>query len=303
MWRDGWLMGGDTRFHVRALGHGDDVAVLLHGWPEDGRAWEQVAPMLVDQGWRVVCPDLKGFGASDRPHRGHDPRTLADEISQLIANLHVRRVLLVGHDWGGAVALVTAFRHPGRVRGLVLASSPYRQLDLRRSFHIPLFNLPILPEVAFRLAPRALVDVAVRHAAVRQEAFDDDLLDHYAAGIGDDPGAWLAYYRTLSRRAVRDWAVRRVRRRLPGDSTTPNELPVPAHVVWGAEDPATPAHLATRVAFDLQASLEVIEGVGHFPHREDPLAFARSVLRFAAGLPDAGQPVLADVVDLPRRTG
>lgn len=283
MWREGYVSAGDTRFFVRAMGHGDDLAVLLHGWPEDGSAWRRVAPLLVEAGYRVACPDLKGFGASDAPRRGYDAETLADEISQLIRNLHVRRAVLVGHDWGGAVALATAFRHPGRVRSLVVASSPFRQLDLRRAWHIPLWNVPVAPEVAFRVMPRALVAASIRHAAVVTEAFTDDIIDGYAESVSRAPGAWLAYYRTLSRRALVAWAVRRVRGRagfLP-DPPGPHRLRVPTAVVWGEGDPVTPFHLASRVAHDLDAELVAIPDVGHFVHEEDPLALARAIISLA----------------------
>lgn len=283
MWREGIVPGGDTRFFVRALGHGDDLAVLLHGWPEDGSAWRRVAPRLVEAGYRVACPDLKGFGGSDTPRRGYDPETLADEISQLIRNLHVRRAVLVGQDWGGAVALATAFRHPGRVRALVVASSPFRQLDLRHAWHVPLCNVPVAPEVAFRVAPRALVGAIVRHAAVVTEPFTDEVLDGYARAVSVRPAAWLAYYRTLSRRAVVDWALRRVRGRTPllRDPPGPHRLRVPASVVWGDRDPVTPFHLAARVAHDLDATLVPVEGVGHFVPEEDPAALVRAVVDLA----------------------
>lgn len=289
MWREGYVPGGETRFWVRALGHGDDVVMLLHGWPEDGSMWHRIAPMLVDAGYRVVCPDLKGFGRSDAPTRGYDPETLGDEISQLIRNLHARRAVLVGHDWGGAVALATAFRHPGMVRALVVASSPYRQLDLRRSWHVPLMNVPVLPQLAFRYASRPLVRAAVRYASEVQESFPDEAIDRYAASVQARPAAWLAYYRTLSRRAVVDWAMRRTRKRVSalGAPTSPNPLRVPALVIWGEEDPVTPVHLAPRVAHDLGAELETIPGAGHFVPDEDPLAFARALVRFL-GPADSG---------------
>jgi epoxide hydrolase 4 len=296
VWREGYVPGGDTRFFVRALGHGDDLAVLLHGWPEDGSSWRRVAPLLVDAGYRVVCPDLKGFGLSDTPHKGYDAQTLADEISQLIRNLHVRKAVLVGHDWGGAVALATAFRHPGRVRALVVASSPFRQLDLRRSWHIPLWNLPVAPEVAFKFGARPLVAAAVRHAAVADEAFTDEILDGYAEAVSKDPAAWLAYYRTLSRRAVASWALRRVRGRagfLP-DPPEPHHLRVPASVIWGELDPVTPFHLAPRVAHDLDADLVSLPGVGHFVHEEDPLAVARAIVELAGPGRGSSVPTGAD---------
>jgi epoxide hydrolase 4 len=301
MWREGFVPGGETRFYVRALGSpdwrdpggeggaGDDLALLLHGWPQDGSSWRSVAPLLHEAGYRVVCPDLKGFGRSDAPRRGYDPRTLADEISQLIRNLHARKAVLVGHDWGGAVALATAFRHPGRVRALATVSSPFRQIDLSASWHIPLLNLPVLPEVAFKVAGAPLTKALVRYAAVVQEPYTDEVLERYAAAVSEHPSGWLAYYRRLSRKAILDWGVRRVRRRATflREPAEPHRLRVPAVVVWGEEDPATPVHLATRVAHDLDAELVVVPGVGHFVHEEAPEALARAVLDLAGpAIPD-----------------
>lgn len=283
MWREGFVPGGDTRFFVRVLGHGDDLAMLLHGWPEDGSCWRRVAPLLADAGYRVACPDLKGFGRSDAPKKGYDPETLADEISRLIKNLHVKKALLVGHDWGGAVALATAFRHPGRVRALVTMSSPYRQIDLRRSWHIPAMNLPIAPELAFRYVPRQLVAATLNYAAVVTEPFTDDVIDTYTEAISASPRAWLSYYRTLSRQAVRDRITRQLRRRIGvlASPSSPNRLRVPALVIWGEEDPATPYSLAPQVARDLDAELVSVPGAGHFVPEEDPLAVARAIVGHA----------------------
>jgi epoxide hydrolase 4 len=283
VWREGYVAGGDTRFFVRALGHGDDLALLLHGWPEDGSSWRRVAPLLVEAGYRVVAPDLKGFGRSSAPSSGYDPETLADEISQLIRNLHVRKAVVVGHDWGGAVAVATAFRHPGLVRALVSVSSPFRQVDLRAAWHIPLLNIPIAPELAFRFASRPLVAATLRAASVVREPFTDEVVDAYAEAVSAHPSAWLRYYRGLSRRAVFDHAVRRVRARtsfLP-DPEGANRMRVPAAVVWGEEDRATPFHLAPRVAHDLDATLVPVPGAGHFVHEEHPLALARAIVDLA----------------------
>lgn len=315
-WREGYVAGGDTRFFVRVLGHGPDLALLLHGWPETGRAWHRVAPILADAGYRVACPDLKGFGRSVQdghswrssnrslegrarlwgrpirrrsmrrlagPRRGYDSRTLADEITRLIRGLHVRKAVVVGHDWGGAVALATAFRHPGRVRALLLANSPYRELDLRRAWAIPLLNLPVLPEVAFRLQAERLVRLALRYAAVRPDAFPQDVIAEYADAVRADPGGWLAYYRTLSRRAVVARGVGAARRALPvlARRNAAHRLRVPATVLWGAEDPVLPAALGQAAADELGARFVPLPGVGHFPHEEDPAAFAAAVLDLA----------------------
>jgi epoxide hydrolase 4 len=296
VWREGDVRAGQTRFFVRSYGTGaqdrpvaegtepdDTLAVLLHGWPQDGSSWSRVAPLLADAGYRVVCPDLKGFGRSDAPKHGYDPPTLADELSQLIQALGARKALLVGHDWGGAVALATAFRHPGRVRALVTVSSPFRQLDLIASWHIPLLNLPLAPQLAFKIAGGPLTRAVIRYASESDEPFDDEALDRYAAAVKASPSGWLAYYRTLSRRALLDWGVRRVRRvaRFLPPPEAPHRLRVPAVVVWGDRDRVTPFHLATRVAHDLDAELVPVQGVGHFVHEEAPQELADAILALA----------------------
>ncbi len=295
MWREGEVRGGETRFFVRAPHAGkrdpfaapadedDRLALLLHGWPQDGTCWRSVAPALADAGYRVVCPDLKGFGRSDAPRRGYDPATLADEISQLIRALGGRKALLVGHDWGGAVALATAFRHPGRVRALVSVSSPFRQIDLTAAWHIPLLNVPLLPELAFRFAARPLTRGALRYASEVDGVFGDAEVARYAGAVASAPRGWLSYYRTLSRRAVVDGAVRTIRRRVPllPSPAGPHRLRVPATVVWGARDRITPPHLAPGVAEDLDAALVLVPGAGHFVPEEAPEPLVRAVLDLA----------------------
>jgi pimeloyl-ACP methyl ester carboxylesterase len=305
VWRESFVQGGSTRFFVRTFDQagaapsesasgehgtpGDELAVLLHGWPEDGSSWRWVAPRLAAAGYRVVCPDLKGFGRSDAPRRGYDPATLADEIAQLIQGLDGRKALLVGHDWGGAVALATAFRHPGRVSALAVASSPFRQLDLTASWHVPLLNVPLAPQLVFRVAGRPLTRAAIRYATVVQEPFDDAALARYADAVTASPTGWLAYYRTLSRRAILDWGVRKVRRRVPflAEPQQPHRLRVPAVVIWGEGDRVTPFHLAARVAHDLDAGLVALPEVGHMVHEEAPEAFAAAVLDLVTADPSA----------------
>ena len=237
--------------------------------------------MLADAGYRVACPDLKGFGRTAAPKRTrYDHESLADEISRLIRNLHAKKAVLVGHDWGGPLAVATAFRHPGLVRALVVASAPLRRIDLRRAWHIPLLNLPVLPEVAFKAMPRPLVAAGIRHAAARADAFDAEVIDAYADAVGQHPRGWLPYYRELSRRTVIEATVRTVRRRsgLLRSPQTDHRLRMPTRVVWGVDDPVTPLALADGVARYLDADVVALPDVGHFVHEEDPLGTAKAVL-------------------------
>ena len=281
-WREGYVPGGDTRFWVRETGRGDDLAVLLHGFPHDGRSWGAVAELLAGTGWRVAAPDVRGVGRTVSDHVARDPRVLADEVSQLVRNLHGDRVVLVGHGWGGAMALATAFRHPGRVAGLVLVAAPYRRLDLRAAWPIALTHVPLLPSLAMRFAPGPVVGHAVRSHVAPGTTVDRAVVRDAAEAVSADPAGWLAYQRALTRRSLLEEAARRLRRRLPVPGPpAPPVLRVPAHVVWGEVDPLLPVALGEEVAEDLGATLDVLPGVGHHVPVEDPSGLAASVDRFA----------------------
>jgi len=296
-----------TTFHVRtwladgagggAAGVVDDtraLAVLLHGWPQDGTAWTAVAPLLDAAGVQVVAPDLKGFGASDAPRRGYDPATLADEMSQLVRAVGARRATLVGHEWGGAVAVATALRHPGLVDALVVASTPFRGVDLAAAWHIPMLNLPLVPELAFVVLGGTLTRAALRHAAASPDVFTDDDVERYTDAVSRRPRGWLAYYRVLSRRTLIGQARRSLRRRVGARGEAPGAatVRVPTCVVWGQDDRVTPARLADGVARELGGELVVVPGVGHFVAEEAPEATARAIL---ATMGRAGIPVVRAV--------
>lgn len=280
MWRERMVTAADAVFHVHELGDEDaDLVLLLHGWPQSHHAWRLVAPLLVEQGFRVAAPDLKGFGRSVGP-ASYDPETLADEISQLIRALGVRQAVVVGHDFGGAVALATAFRHQGLVRGLVLVASPYRRLDLRRSLSLPVLNVPILPEVAFAVAAEPIVRAALAISVARRTAYGDPDVRAYADAIAAQPRAWLGYFRGLSRATVRDVVVGEFRRRVPGltEPLSPPRLRVSTSVVWGARDGVTPLALGEEVARDLAATLVVADRAGHLVPEEAPHRIVEAVM-------------------------
>ena len=105
---------------------GGEVIVFLHGFPESHRTWRAVAP-AVARDFFVVCPDQRGFGASDKPQGVEDYRTdrIVEDLVALADALEIERFTLVGHDWGGAVAWLAALRHPDRIRRLVIVNAPH----------------------------------------------------------------------------------------------------------------------------------------------------------------------------------
>lgn len=98
--------------------------VLLHGFPDRASLWHEVIPPLVGAGYRVVAPDLRGFGESDQPQEvdAYRMRTLVADVTGLLDALDLRQAHLVGHDWGAALAWGTAMFAPERVSSLTALS-------------------------------------------------------------------------------------------------------------------------------------------------------------------------------------
>jgi pimeloyl-ACP methyl ester carboxylesterase len=122
-----------VELHVEVHGQGDPV-LLLHGWPDDAGLWRHQVPALTKAGFQVIAPDLRGFGRSGRP-AGKDAYKLANSVADVAAILDAvaglpeasgeSAVHVVGHDWGAAVAWLTAMYLPDRVRTLTALSVPH----------------------------------------------------------------------------------------------------------------------------------------------------------------------------------
>lgn len=112
--------------HVEDHGTGPAV-VLLHGWPDTAELWRHQVPVLESNGFRVIAPDLRGFGRSDRPKEpsAYALSHVVGDVVQILDRLEVERAHVVGHDWGAALAWVTASLHPVRVDRLAVLSVPH----------------------------------------------------------------------------------------------------------------------------------------------------------------------------------
>jgi pimeloyl-ACP methyl ester carboxylesterase len=113
----------DLRMHVAEAGQGDPL-LLLHGWPNHWYYWRELVPALSGQ-FRLVMPDLRGFGWSDAPGKGYDAETFAADIVALLDALDLDRVKLVGHDWGGFTAFLLGLRYPERIERIVACNAPH----------------------------------------------------------------------------------------------------------------------------------------------------------------------------------
>ncbi|ROP45570.1 alpha/beta fold hydrolase [Pseudokineococcus lusitanus] len=184
---------------------GGQVALCLHGFPQDRSAWDGVAPRLAAAGVRVLAPDQRGYSPGARP-RGRRPYALPELVADAVALLDavgVARAHVVGHDWGGVVAWALAARHPDRVASLTALSQAHpaamvgavtRSDQLLRSAYVLGFQVPWLPErVLLRRGGRGLRET------LRRTGLADELAAGYAlrAGEGGRLTAALGWYRAL----------------------------------------------------------------------------------------------------------
>lgn len=118
---------GSATLSVHEAGAGPAV-VLVHGWPEIAYSWKNQIEPLARAGYRVIAPDLKGFGASSAPRDKalYDIRHMTDDLVRLLDALSIRRAIFCGHDWGGAIVWPMAQLHPGRVAGVIGVCTPHR---------------------------------------------------------------------------------------------------------------------------------------------------------------------------------
>ena len=100
--------------------------ILLHGFPESHRTWREVAPRLDDR-FRLIMPDQRGFAASDQPQDvgAYKTDTVIDDVFALASALGLEQFALVGHDWGGAIAWTAALRGDPRLTRLAIVNAPH----------------------------------------------------------------------------------------------------------------------------------------------------------------------------------
>jgi epoxide hydrolase 4 len=265
-----WHHGNGVRLHVAEAGEGKPV-LLVHGFPELWIAWRELMVGLARHGFRAIAPDLRGYGASDKPAglSSYRVATLLDDLRSLIAERCGGQAALVAHDWGGTLAYCLASESPELVSalGILNAAHPQRfnemllsSTQLLRSWYIFAFQLPLLPELLLR-RPQVLARV-LRGSAARPECFSDEDVRAYhgAMLVPHAATSMVNYYRASFR-----WPVRAVR-----------PITAPTLVVWGERDPALDPRLLDGLA-PLVSDLRVerVPGAGHFVHHEEPQVVER----------------------------
>jgi pimeloyl-ACP methyl ester carboxylesterase len=233
--QDGTVVTNGVRLHYVSQGKGP-LMLMLHGFPEFWYSWRhQMAEFAKD--YRVVALDLRGYNDSDKPQDtdAYHIDVLVQDIEGAIRGLGYDRCVLVGHDWGGAIAWHFAYTYPQMLDKLIIMNLPHpakmagfwqNPQQLLRSWYIFFFQLPVLPEWFLSADRCEAIGKALRDTAVDKSAFSDADIEAYRKAAAK-PGAvkaMLAYYRCAFQwlLAPQSW----------------EKLDVPTLMVWGEEDTA-----------------------------------------------------------------
>lgn len=226
-------------FDVDDTGSPDgEVVVLLHGWPQDRTSWHAVAPRLTDAGLRVLAPDLRGYSPGARPphHLDYAIGELIDDVIALLDEAGAETAHIVGHDWGGALAWAVAARRPERVATLTVLSTPspggmahgVRHGDqLKHSWYMAVFALPIVPVLFFRLFAQQILE----KIGMPKERAAHDAKRLRATGAAEGTFNWY-------RAALSPTLMWRKRRAKGGPRRSAHRRVIPTAYMWGAKDPA-----------------------------------------------------------------
>jgi pimeloyl-ACP methyl ester carboxylesterase len=278
-------MAGDPLAFRRASAHGQTfvyrdsgegpLVLLLHGFPDTPGGWNGTVAALNAAGYRTVAPYLRGYHPETiAPGRGYGREEIGEDPIRLLDALGEQSAVVVGHDWGAAVTYAAATLAPDRVRAICAVAIPHpNTLKPTLSLlwggrHFLTLRLPTGAWLA-RRADFAYLDTLMRRWAPSWTGTERDATLRDVKQAFADP-------------AVLDGALAYYRAERPGGAP---RIAQPALIVGGTTDIVPPSLFHQTPSYcDGLCELLIIEGAGHWPHREDPQLFQRRLTAFLNGL-------------------
>jgi pimeloyl-ACP methyl ester carboxylesterase len=282
------LHAGPLRFTAYARGEGP-LVVCLHGFPDQPRSFRHQLPALVDAGYRVVVPTLRGYEPSSQPADGHYyVIDLAEDLLAWLDELGADEARVVGHDWGAIIADAAAALAPERLRCMVTIAVPHMRrfqagvstvmpAQLGRSWYALLFQIRGLSDLAFAREGDRIIDKLWRDWSPGWSPEPGELEAVKATfALPGVPRAAMQYYRGLfsspSLRAWESWKLLTAK------------TPVPTLSITGALDGAVDSRLHDFGDWqgDYLAPSRVLrfERAGHFVHQERPVEVNAAILEW-----------------------
>ncbi len=267
-WKHEYINTNGIKLHYVTQGTGS-LMLMLHGFPEFWYSWRHQIPEF-SQYFQVVALDLRGYNDSDKPKEqsAYVMDEFVKDVEGVIKGLGYDKCILVGHDWGGAIAWYFAYAHPEMVERLIILNLPhpakfskglYTLKQLLRSWYIFLFQLPWLPEFLLQVSDFRAIEMVIQGTATNQNAFNQTDINTYknAAAKPNAITAMLNYYRNIFQafRLNKNWSI----------------LQVPTLMIWGENDTALGKELTDGTAtYVKDLKIKYIHSCGHWVQQEQP---------------------------------
>ncbi|MDH3973506.1 MAG: alpha/beta hydrolase [Deltaproteobacteria bacterium] len=245
-------------------GSGEETLLLIHGFGQSLYTWRHLMPPLSKK-YRLILVDLKGFGKSPKPKDGR--YTLYEQVKlvlHLIKKLDLSRLTLMGHSFGGGVALITALYltlfDKGRVERTVLIDNPAYEQKLPP--FVSILKVPVISDLGMALIPakiqiRSLLKLSYLH----ESTITNDAVAAYAKPL----------YTPGGRQALINTARQMVPSDLSGLSKRYEKIDLPVQLIWGAKDAIIPVGIGLKLEKALPHGwIKVFPDCGHVPQEEKP---------------------------------
>ncbi len=266
---DDYIKTNGIRLHYVTQGEGP-LVLFLHGFPEFWYSWRHQIEAFSNS-YKVVALDLRGYNLSDKPKErsAYVLSKLTADVKGVIQALGYDQCILIGHDWGGAIAWSFAYQYPELLSKLIVLNLPHpaklleglqTPQQLLRSWYILLFQLPKLPEHLLKANNYSAIRSLFKDQAINPNTFTEKDLDAYVAAAAQ-PNAltsMLNYYRNL--RQPNEWL-----------NQSRGILKTPTLMIWGENDTALGKEL-TYGTEQYVESLEIryIPNCSHWVQQEQP---------------------------------
>lgn len=265
---------------------GDPVAILVHGFPDTPHTWRHLGPQLAAAGFHVVCPWLRGYAPSGlAPDDAYQVGALATDMHALLDHLGVSNAVFVGHDWGAITGYAATAGQPDRWTRLVTIAVPplgsllagfLRYPQMRRSWYMFVFQHPLALD-AVLADDLAFIKGLWHEWSPGYDPAEDLVYVRASLGSRDHLAAALGYYQAMLGDTHKHDGY------AEADAAAFLPPPVPTLYLHGANDGCMGAELvedATATLTHPGSRAEILDGVGHFLHLEDPETVNAAIIAF-----------------------
>jgi epoxide hydrolase 4 len=269
------------KIHYVEQGSGQ-LVLLLHGFPEFWYGWRKQIPEL-SKHFRIVAPDMRGYNLSDKPKyiRDYNIEILAKDVADLIAALGAKTAVVVGHDWGGAVAWAVASLYPEVVHKLVILNATpilelrkllfsFKPSQWSKNWYIFFFQLPFLPEKI--IGTKKFFQLNLIDTAKSQDEDKAQIMKIYLEAFAhrDVVKSTIAYYRAAFRAIF------------PRPKINFPKVKAPVMTIWGELDIFLEKKITYNTALYCENFSKIIyvPNAGHFVHQDDAALVNQQIINF-----------------------